>query len=99
MIVITETPGVLLNWPLIIGGYAFAWAVGFVVPGAPAGLGIREATLLTLLSSIFSSADLLLGILVFRMINTLGDMVFFIVSVVVQNHSTGERQTYNLGRG
>jgi len=83
MIVSAETAAHITNWPLIVGGYAFAWAVGFVVPGAPGGLGIREATLLALLSTTFPGADLLLGILAFRLITTLGDIVFFVISVVV----------------
>lgn len=33
-----------------IAAFAFAWIAGFVVPGAPAGLGIREAVLIALLA-------------------------------------------------
>jgi uncharacterized membrane protein YbhN (UPF0104 family) len=33
-----------------IGVYAAAWFIGFVTPGAPAGLGVREAILVALLS-------------------------------------------------
>lgn len=44
-----------------IGVYAAAWFVGFVTPGAPAGLGVREAILVALLSS---SADPALAVTV-----------------------------------
>lgn len=87
MIVSGQTAAGLANWPLIIGGYAFAWAVGFIVPGAPGGIGIREATLLALLSTSIPVANLLLGVLAFRLITTLGDIVFFVVSVAVQKYN------------
>lgn len=93
IIVSAETAADIANWPLIMGGYAFAWAVGFVVPGAPGGLGIREAILLALLSTTFPGADLLLGILAFRLITTLGDIVFFVVSVIVQKYNP--KNTYS----
>jgi uncharacterized membrane protein YbhN (UPF0104 family) len=30
----------------IVGGTALAWLAGFIVPGSPAGLGVRDAVLL-----------------------------------------------------
>lgn len=35
----------------VIGTFALAWAIGFIVPGAPAGIGIREAILITSLTA------------------------------------------------
>ena len=34
----------------VVGAFAVAWAAGFIVPGAPAGLGIREAILIAFLT-------------------------------------------------
>jgi hypothetical protein len=42
--------------PYIIGVYCFAWVLGFFVPFAPAGLGIREA-ILTFALTPFMAAD------------------------------------------
>lgn len=39
---------------------AASWMAGFVVPGAPAGLGVREAAFLTLLGPSLPEADVLL---------------------------------------
>lgn len=36
----------------IVGIYALAWIVGFAVPGAPAGLGVREAILIVSLGNL-----------------------------------------------
>lgn len=53
--------------------YAAAWAVGFLVPGSPAGLGVREAVLLGLLTPLVGSADALLFTLSHRLITAVTD--------------------------
>jgi len=30
---------------LLVDGFALAWVLGFIVPGAPGGIGIREVIL------------------------------------------------------
>jgi uncharacterized membrane protein YbhN (UPF0104 family) len=35
----------------VVGAFALAWITGMLMPGAPGGLGVREAILVTLLSS------------------------------------------------
>jgi hypothetical protein len=76
----------LENWPSIMGGYAFAWAIGFIIPGAPGGVGVREATLIHLLASIFSEPDLIVSILAFRVVTTLGDIVFFTLALLAPTY-------------
>lgn len=39
-------------WPLI-GALATAWAAGFLIPGLPGGLGVRELTLTALLAPVY----------------------------------------------
>jgi glycosyltransferase 2 family protein len=56
----------------------FAWLLGYVTPGAPAGLGIREATLLLGLSDMVGEPNAVLIIGVFRMITVSGDLLYFI---------------------
>ena len=55
--------------------FALAYAVGLVVPGAPGGLGIFEATLLLRLGSTVPEAPLLAAVLSYRVISTLADVV------------------------
>ena len=43
-----ETPNLLFH----TGLFSLAWVVGFVTPGAPAGLGIRDAILVTGLTAV-----------------------------------------------
>jgi glycosyltransferase 2 family protein len=65
--------------PLILslGAYVIAWLAGFLTPGAPAGLGIREAVLLFLLGARVIEADLLLVIVLHRAVTVVGDVIFF----------------------
>lgn len=67
----------LKSWPLICGAYCFSWAAGFIMPGAPGGLGIREAMLIALLGAVSPESVLVFAMIVFRMINISGDLVFY----------------------
>jgi glycosyltransferase 2 family protein len=71
---------ILKDWNLIMGGYAIAWLVGFLIPGAPAGIGIRETILLILLMGCLSESNLLKGIIMFRIVTLLGDIVFYLLA-------------------
>ncbi|RRH95481.1 hypothetical protein EH240_24835 [Mesorhizobium tamadayense] len=64
-------------YPAVAGAYVLAWLVGLVTPGAPAGLGIREAVLLFLLGGLSSSPVILLAVVIGRTITVLGDLLFF----------------------
>lgn len=67
----------------LISTFAIAWLAGFITPGAPAGLGVREAVLVILLTVTFSESDTILLVLLFRLATVLGDMIAFLLSFVV----------------
>jgi hypothetical protein len=54
---------VLEFWPSLGGAYILAWLVGLLTPGAPAGVGVREAVLLFTLRGCLPESDLLLAII------------------------------------
>ena len=58
-----------------MAGFGLAYAVGLVVPGAPGGLGVFEATLLLRLDGAVVEAPLLAVVLSFRLISTLADVM------------------------
>jgi glycosyltransferase 2 family protein len=58
-----------------IGGFAFAWSVGFLVVFAPAGAGIRDVLLLVLLGTVLRSADAAAVVLVSRVLMTVADLL------------------------
>ena len=65
------------RWPLVAGCYVVAWLAGLLTPGAPAGVGVREAVLLLLLGHWIAPADLLLAVVLGRCVTIVGDLLFF----------------------
>jgi len=63
----------------IIACYIIAWLFGFVVPGAPGGIGVREAVLIMLLGAYVREEQLALAIIVHRIITILGDVFAYLV--------------------
>lgn len=69
-------------WCVVLGCYVIAWLAGLITPGAPAGLGIREAVLLLLLGHLILPADLIVAVVLGRCITIVGDMLFFAAAVM-----------------
>jgi uncharacterized membrane protein YbhN (UPF0104 family) len=63
---------------ILVTGFAAAWVAGFVTPGAPGGLGVREAMMLLVLSPMIGDSLALVVALLFRIITVAGDLVFFV---------------------
>jgi hypothetical protein len=64
---------VALALPLAI----LSWLMGFLTPGAPGGMGVREALLVSLLGQAVAADVVLIAALLFRIITTVGDVVLF----------------------
>lgn len=58
-----------------LAGFALAWTVGLVVPGAPGGLGVFEAVLLLRLAVVLPQASVLAVALSYRLVVTLADLL------------------------
>lgn len=63
--------------PSLCGSFVVAWLLGLLTPGAPAGVGVREAVLLYLLEGLIVPQTLLLAIVFGRLVTVLGDLFFF----------------------
>ena len=61
----------------IVAIYSTTWVAGFLTPGSPAGLGVREALIVGSLTGIIGESQGLLAALVFRTITITGDLMFF----------------------
>ena len=59
--------------PLLLGAFSFAWLLGLVVPGAPGGLGVFEATAIALLQQHFPTAVLISATVVYRLVSILAE--------------------------
>lgn len=60
--------------------YTISWTMGFVTPGSPGGIGVREALLVTQLSPILGSLNAVIVALCLRFAAILGDAVLFLTS-------------------
>jgi len=69
---------------ILSSAFVFAWLVGFLTPGAPAGLGVREFMLLMLLENVVSETELLRAVLYCRIITAFGDIIFFVAALVLK---------------
>ncbi len=74
----------IFNYPLqwhdvifIMGVFIFSFLAGYIIPGSPGGLGIREYFLLSLLSSSYGQTLTLMASLVHRVISIIGDLLAF----------------------
>ncbi len=81
-------------WGALASYFIIAWLLGLVVPGAPAGIGIRELVLLGLLASHMSTDAALLTVAVSRIVTAGGDVLFWLgalsLAQVHRSRSTGE---------
>lgn len=78
----------------IIGSFVAAWLAGFVMPGSPAGLGVRESILILLLFPLFRDQSIVFNVAILtRLVTVFGDLIFFIFSLSIQRLIDCERKT------
>ena len=75
------SPGAL---PALSGLFAAAWVAGFIAPGAPAGLGVREAVLVAGLNPLYGPEVAIALPLLCRLVSVLGDGVAFLVGTLLR---------------
>jgi len=71
------------------GLYIVAWLAGYLTPGAPGGMGIREVALLTFLGTAYNEGVILSAIVTHRILQILGDLIALGISSSLQ--SAGDR--------
>jgi glycosyltransferase 2 family protein len=83
------------EWALLTGAYALAWMVGFLLPGAPGGLGVRESAFLMLIAPAWP-ADVAFGIaMLARVANVAADAAIFAAGLVLAGKSGAEAAAPN----
>jgi glycosyltransferase 2 family protein len=68
------SPIALPQIPLILSAFSFSWVLGLVIPGAPGGIGVFEATAIALLSSQLPTGTIIGGVALYRMISILAEL-------------------------
>ena len=75
--------------PQVLSSASLAWLVGFLVPGAPAGAGLREAALTLAAGAQKDSSEVLGAIVLFRLVTLLGDLLAFGAGCWMSRHMNG----------
>ncbi|MFM7424611.1 MAG: UPF0104 family protein [Elainella sp.] len=60
--------------PSLISAFSLAWVLGLVIPGAPGGIGVFEATALALLDRQFPASLILGSVALYRLISLLAEV-------------------------
>ena len=64
----------------IIVIFCIAWVTGFVVPGAPGGIGVREAVIIFFIAPIIGEAQGVAVSIALRFVTLIGDIFFFAIT-------------------
>jgi glycosyltransferase 2 family protein len=82
LIIFTGWQSVSQDLFIITGIYITAWLVGYLTPGSPGGIGVKEAALVFLLSGLIIDGDILFISVVLRVCTILGDVTAFLINKV-----------------
>lgn len=76
-----------LNWQqtsTLLSAFSLAWMLGLVVPGAPGGIGVFEATALALLDGAIPAGVLLGGVALYRLVSTLAEVLGAVLAWAIE---------------
>lgn len=68
-----------VSYLLCVFSFSISFLLGFVVPGAPGGIGIREYSFTLLMAPFISTVLALEVILIFRVLSLVGDILLFVI--------------------
>ena len=71
----------------IVGLYLLSWLAGFMTPGAPSGLGVREAVMAMFLGGMVDEGVLLAAMVLHRLLNVVGDVFAYVMGIVFRNYT------------
>ncbi|SMQ69675.1 hypothetical protein SAMN06297468_1862 [Altererythrobacter xiamenensis] len=89
---------ILVDEPRAIAAYSIAWLIGFLLPGAPAGIGVREVALVALLEKSISPEILASAIIVHRLLTAAVDgliaaIAYFVTLASIQRRAAKKEPT------
>lgn len=73
----------LKNAMTIFTASVLSWFAGFITPGAPGGLGVKESIMILMLSPAYGREATLMAALIHRLASIIGDLLAFVVGIVV----------------
>jgi uncharacterized membrane protein YbhN (UPF0104 family) len=72
----------------VLGTYAAAWVLGFLMPGSPAGLGVRELVLLLGLGPLYGEGTAATATALLRLATTAADGLAFLAGAALSRRGT-----------
>lgn len=72
----------------LVSAFSLAWMLGLVIPGAPGGIGVFEATALALLDGLVPSGILLGGVAFYRLVSTAAEAIGAGLAYWIEPNST-----------
>lgn len=72
--------------------FAWSWIAGYITLGAPAGLGVREAVLVSALTPLYGASVAVGLTLSLRVATTLGDLMIFLITLFLSRFNLGNRR-------
>lgn len=69
-----------LIWSRLLWGFCLAWGAGFIMPGAPGGIGIREAVIIKVFGSTIGVSNATVLAITLRVVSTFGDVFIFFIA-------------------
>ncbi len=81
--------GISISPPLAIGAFAIAWMAGFLAPGLPAGIGVREAVLVAILTPTSGAGAAVIVATLHRLSTVFGDLVAALAGASLLRGSDG----------
>ncbi len=73
----------------VISTYVIAWVLGYIVPGASGGIGIREMALLLLLGPLLGEGLVLSLAMIHRLITIIGDFLGYLIVILQKRKDKG----------
>ncbi|MGB3788576.1 MAG: lysylphosphatidylglycerol synthase domain-containing protein [Phormidesmis sp.] len=84
-IVLAFQPISLESAQILLAAFSLAWLLGLIVPGAPGGIGVFEATAISLLDGQFAVAIILTSVAVYRLISVLAEVSAAGIAYLIQS--------------
>jgi len=78
-----------LPWYRFIYGFALAWLAGFVVPGAPGGIGIREMVMISFFGASLGEGVIVGLAVLLRVLMTAGELLLFTSALLLRDKNRG----------
>jgi len=75
-------PVTLQQFAPLMGMYILSWLLGFMIPGVPGGLGVREAAVLMIMSGAAPEYLLITAVIIHRMLSIGGDVFAYVFALL-----------------